>query len=169
MKNRLCLLSFLKGLMLIFFAQAAVADQDSATESSTEFYRVTGNSVDANTFVGYNVYHQVCVRCHGVGGEGSDFAPNLIDSIEYLSPVQFKIKVLHRFAVKFSNEDRVGMEQAMFEEIRKQNQRDEGALANMPRWENNPMVSENIQNIYRYLKARADGVIGADKPDLLKD
>ncbi|MFT5350535.1 MAG: hypothetical protein ACI909_003586 [Planctomycetota bacterium] len=57
----------------------------------------------------------------------------------------------------------------MFEEILKQEHRDQGELANMPRWEYNPLVSKYVQNIYRYLKARSDGVIGPDKPELLDE
>lgn len=57
----------------------------------------------------------------------------------------------------------------MFEEILKQEQRDRGELANMPPWDNNPVIKENVHNIYRYLKARSDNVIGPNKPGLLKE
>jgi hypothetical protein len=169
MKNPVYFRSILETVILIFISHSALADNDSERKSETEYYRVIGGDVDSKTFIGYNAFHHVCVGCHGVGGEGSELAPDLSESIEYLSPAQFKIKVLHKFAVKFSPDERIEMEQAMFEEIRKQQHRDRGELANMPRWQNNPMVSQNIQNIYRYLKARADGVIGPDKPGLLKD
>jgi mono/diheme cytochrome c family protein len=154
---------------MVFLTQSALANNDSGEISETEYYRVVGDKVDAETFVGYNVYHNVCVGCHGVGGDGSELAPNLTESLEYLNPTQFKIKVLHKFAVKFSKDEWIDMQQAMFEEIRKQENRDHGDLANMPSWQNNPMVSQNIQNIYRYLKARADGVLGPEKPALLNN
>ena len=71
--------------------------------------------------------------------------------------------------MRFTADDWRTMEQALFEEIIRQEKRDQGELANMPRWEYNPMVKEHIKNLYRYLKARADGAIGPDKPGLLKD
>ena len=170
MKNRSCFGIILATIALIFISHSVLAENETGQiKSETEYYRVVNDKVDADTFVGYNAYHHVCVACHGVGGQGSDQAPDLTASLEYLSPTQFKIKVLHKFAVKFSVDEREEMKQAMFTEIRKQQHRDQGKLANMPRWENNPMVNQNIQNIYRYLKARSDGVIGEDKPGLLKD
>jgi len=159
-----------EAFILFFISQSVLAENlKEQIKSETEYYRVINGKVDADTFIGYNVYHYACVACHGVGGQGSDQAPDLTASIEYLNPTQFRIKVLHKFAVKFSVDDRENMEQAMFAEIRKQLHRDQGELANMPSWENNPMVNQNIQNIYRYLKARSDGVLGEDKPGLLKE
>ena len=170
MKNKSYFGIILETIALLFISHSVLAENEAGQiTSETEYYRVVNDKVDADTLVGYNAYHYVCVACHGVGGRGSDQAPDLTASLEYLSPTQFKIKVLHKFAVKFSVDDRENMEQAMFTEIRKQQHRDEGELANMPGWENNPMVNQNIQNIYRYLKARSDGVIGEDKPGLLKD
>ena len=170
MKNTGFFQIILQAFVSIFFAQSVLAENEAGQiQAETEYYRVVNDKVDGETLVGYNAYHNVCVACHGVGGQGSDQAPDLRSSLEYLSPAQFKIKVLHKFAIKFSVDDRENMEQAMFTEIRKQQHRDQGELANMPRWENNPMVNQNIQNIYRYLKARSDGVIGEDKPGLLKD
>jgi hypothetical protein len=170
MKNTDYFRIILGAFVLIFNSQSVLAENEKGQiKSKTEYYRVVNGKVDADTFIGYNAYHHACVACHGVGGEGSDQAPDLTASLEYLNPTQFKIKVLHKFAMKFSVDDRKNMEQAMFTEIRKQQYRDQGELANMPRWENNPIINQNIQNIYRYLKARSDGVIDEDKPGLLKD
>ena len=77
--------------------------------------------------------------------------------------------MLHRKILRFTGDDWRLMEQALMEEIVKQEKRDEGELATMPRWEYNPVVKEHVQNIYRYLKARADGVIGPGKPGILKE
>ncbi len=89
--------------------------------------------------------------------------------MERLNPKEFEIKVLHKFAVEFSTDDWKNLEDEMLEEVLKQQQRDQGELANMPRWENNPVVKDNVQKIYRYLKARSDGALGPDKPGLLKE
>lgn len=157
---------------LVLFAlisQAALADNDTPQEFNKEYYHVMDGKVDPATFIGWNVFHHVCVGCHGVGAVGSELAPDLTRSINKLSPDQFNIKVLHKYAVRFTTDDWRDIEQAMFEEILKQEQRDSGELTNMPRWENNPVVRENVQNIYRYLKARSDGVIGPGKPEILKE
>jgi len=39
----------------------------------------------------------------------------------------------------------------------------------MPRWENNPIIKDHLQNNYSFLKARADGAIGTGKPEILKE
>ena len=155
--------------ILLIITQTVFADNESSQKYETEYYRAENGKIDPDTFLGYNVYHHVCVACHGVGGVGTDLTPDLTESLDYLSPVQFEIKVLHKFAIIFSTDDWLNMEQAMFEEIVKRKQQEQSEMVDMPRWEYNPMVSRNVQNIYRYLKARSDGVIGTDKPGLLKD
>ena len=152
---------------MLLASQATYANGESALES--EYYTVENGKVDPATFIGWSVYHQVCVGCHGVGAVGSELAPNLTESIQRLSPAEFRIKVLHQYAINFTTDDWRDMEQAMFEEIRKQEHRDKGELEDMPRWENNPIVKENVENVYRYLKARSDGAIGPDKPEILKN
>jgi len=76
---------------------------------------------------------------------------------------------MHTTIVRFTGNDWQNMEETMFEEIVKQGHRDAGELETMPRWRHNPAIKANVKNIYRYLKARADGVIGADKPGILKE
>lgn len=156
-------------LVLSPLCQSAMASGNADGEISTEYYKVIDNKVDPETFIGWRVYHNVCVECHGVGGTGTDVAPDLTQSIKKLSPEEFRIKVLHTYAVRYTLDDWRTMEQAMYEEIIKQEQRDRGMLETMPRWQYNPAVRENIQNIYRYLRARSDGAIGDKKPGILKD
>ncbi|NKB37962.1 MAG: hypothetical protein GKR93_12495 [Gammaproteobacteria bacterium] len=168
MKTSNYLIISLQAIAFICISQSALAS-DSDKRVDTEFYSARGDNVDADTFRGYVTYHQTCVRCHDVGGVGSEDIPDLTVSVDRLSPANFRIKVLHKFAVKFSSDDWTHLEQSMFEEIRKQEKRDNNELTNMPSWENNPIVAANVQNIYRYLKARADGAIGTEKPGLLKE
>lgn len=168
MTNSVYRLVFIQAIALVFASQSIQAS-DTSKRIDTEYYSVKGNEVDADTFLGYTTYHQTCVRCHGVGGTGSPGMPDLTQAIDRMSPARFKIKVLHRVAIRFSPDDWHNLEQAMFEEIRKQEQRNNKEMATMPRWENNPMVGRNVMNIYRYLKARADGVLGPEKPEILSD
>lgn len=155
--------------LFLFILVLPVPAAAAGNTAQTDHYRVVDGKVDPDTLIGYNVFHQVCVGCHGVGGVGMEPNPDLTRSMERLSAELFRIKVLHKFAVRFSTDDWKDMEQSMLEEIRKQEKRDRGELITMPHWENNPMVTNNVYRVYRYLKARADGVIGPDKPGLLKD
>lgn len=169
MRNKLNFIeSFILFLLLALISLTVLANDKTPQEKKSEYYQVIGNKVDPATFVGWNVYHNTCVRCHGVGGVGTESAPDLTVSADRLSPAQFRIKVLHKTIVKFTSDDWRSMEQAMFEEIAKQEKRDKGEIDTMPRWEYNPSVNENVHNIYRYLKARADDAIGPDKPGIIK-
>jgi cytochrome c5 len=154
--------------LLTLLNQFAFANDKTSEVIETEHYRTVNGKVDPKTFIGWNVYHQVCVRCHGVGAVGDETAPDLTESIERLSPGQFKLKVLHTKIVKFTGDDWRAMEEAMLVEIEKHERRSRGELETMPRWKYNPAVTANVNNIYRYLKARADGVIGEGKPGILK-
>ena len=159
---------FLSVLLLTLINQFALANDHASKELKNEYYQTVNGKVDAATFIGWSMYHNACVGCHGVGGVGSEAAPDLTEVADRLSPEQFRLKVMHTNIVRFTGDDWRNMEEALFEEIVKQEKRDSGALEQMPRWKHNPAVKANVQNIYRYLKARADGVIGADKPGLLK-
>ncbi|MFT5394921.1 MAG: mono/diheme cytochrome c family protein [Gammaproteobacteria bacterium] len=155
-------------LLLVSINQIALANEHGHQVVKTDLYQVSHGKVDAATFIGWSMYHNACVNCHGVGGVGSDMAPDLTEIADRLSPEQFRLKVMHNTIVRFTGDDWRNMEQALFEEIAKQEKRDSGELETMPRWKHNPAVTANIKNIYRYLKARADGAIGTEKPGILK-
>lgn len=148
--------------LLVLLSQLALANDHS------ELYQAKDGKVDSATFVGWKVFHHTCVGCHGVGAVGSEIAPNLTEMINRYSPEQFRLKVLHTTIVRFTADDWLNMEESMYKEIAKQESRDKGELEKMPRWKYNPTVTAYVTNIYRYLKARADGVIGPDKPGILK-
>jgi Cytochrome C oxidase, cbb3-type, subunit III len=148
--------------ILMLLSQIALANDNS------EYYQAKDGKVDAATFIGWSTYHSVCVGCHGVGAVGSEIAPDLTEIADRLSPEQFRLKVMHRTIVKFTTDDWLNMEESMYKEIAKQEIRDKGVLETMPRWKYNPMVTRNVTNIYRYLKARAANAIGPKKPGVLK-
>ena len=154
---------FIQLLFLSLLGQSAFANGDS------EFYKAKDGNVDPATFIGWSAFHNTCVSCHGVGATGTEAGPDLTEITDRLSPAQFRLRVLHRKVLRFTSDDWRAMEQALYEEIIKQEKRDQGELAKMPRWEYNPVVTEYVDNIYRYLKARADGAIGPDKPGILKE
>lgn len=149
--------------LLVSLSQIALAND------SSQNFQAEDGKVDPATFIGYTTFNSVCVGCHGVGAVGTEVAPDLTTaSMDRLSPEQFRLKVMHRTIVKFTTDDWLNMEESMYKEIAKQESRKTGALESMPRWQHNPMVTRNVDNIYRYLKARSANAIGPGKPGILK-
>lgn len=100
-------------------------------------YTVTdGNQLDAETYKGFQLYRNWCARCHGTYGQGLA-GPNLADSLNKISYEEYLQTVTK------GKMGQIGM---------------------MPAWEGNQQVMDGREHIYRYLKARADGAIGAVKP-----
>lgn len=152
-------------LLSVGFINSPLAGGESDSNIVTKYYWVKDGKVDASTFIGWSLFHNTCVDCHGVGGVGSELAPDLTKSIEKLSPVEFTTKVFHRYSMPVG--DRTDMTNAIMAEVQKDAQRDSGELERMPQWKNNPLVRAHVLNIYGYLKARHDGVIGPERPELL--
>lgn len=104
-----------------------------ALESGEPTYKISKDgTIDWATYEGYKRYHSECHTCHGPNGLGSTFAPALADSLKTMTYDQFKQTVSsgRTFA------DRV-----------------------MPAFATNPNVMCYVDDIYTYLKARADGVL----------
>jgi len=169
MREKLCSASLIKlglvTLLSVGFIVLPLADEKSSSNIVTEYYWVKDGKVDASTFIGWSLFHNTCVSCHGVGAGGSELAPDLTQSVEKLSPVEFTTKVFHRYSMPVG--DRTDMTNAIMAEVRKDEMRDSGELEKMPKWKNNPLVRAHVLNIYGYLKARHDGVIGPDRPELM--
>jgi len=94
-------------------------------------YKVAeGNKVDAQTLSGWKTWRAMaCERCHGAAQEGM-VGPSLVNSLKVLSKDEFKATVLKGRVEK-----------------------------GMPNFDSSKMVSENIDNLYAYLKGRSDGAI----------
>jgi len=94
-------------------------------------YQVTdGYKVDANTMKGFRAWRQAaCDRCHGPNQEGM-VGPSLINSLKTLTKDQFVTTV-------------------------KDGRLDKG----MPSFGTNAAVTDNIDQLYAYLKGRSDGAI----------
>jgi len=100
-------------------------------------YSVTnGHELDADTYNGFKLYRNWCARCHGTYGQGM-VGPNLAESLNNISKEDFFSTV----------EDGKT-----------------GTIGSMPAWSSNPEVMAGREQLYRYLKARADGAIGEVKP-----
>ncbi len=103
-----------------------------------------GKKVDMATYKGYLYYGDLCMRCHGPDGLGSSYAPNLTQSLKVMTKEQVENTVINgRKEVNTAN-DRV-----------------------MPSFGTNEDAVTNLDNIYSYLKARSDGVLGRGHPEHL--
>ena len=98
-------------------------------------YQIVDGRVDARTYNGFRRYHAGCNHCHGPDGMGSTVGPSLIDR---LPPIErFRGIVLNGVS--------------------------EGSAV-MKGFEGDPNVSPYLDDIYAYLQARTDGVLGRGRP-----
>jgi methanol metabolism-related c-type cytochrome len=109
-------------------------------------YTIKDGKVDKATYNGWRRYTESCLRCHGPDGAGSSYAPSLADSLKTMSEDQFKEVVVNgRKNVNTANENY------------------------MPAFGEVEDVMLYLDDIYAYLKARADGVLGRGRPERFDD
>lgn len=112
------------------------------TPNGTPTYHIAKDgTVDWYTYSGFRRYHSTCHVCHGPDGLGSTFAPALADSLKTMTYEQFADIVVN--GRKNVN-------------TRSQNE--------MPSFGMDPNVMCYLDDIYVYLKARADGALGRGRP-----
>ncbi len=131
-------------------------------------YRIVGGKVDRGTYTGWRLFHTACYGCHGVGGVGTDLAPNLVERIKELTPRAFAAKVLTSYRIvqpadASSAADRSAALDALIEEVLRRERSPRSVIA-MPAWDDNPAVSPHVLDLYAYLSARADGKLGPGRP-----
>ena len=119
------------------------AEGNQATEKP---YTITDGKVDKKTFNGWRRYTESCLRCHGPDGAGSSYAPPLIDSVKHMTQDEFnEIVVNGRTNVNAASE------------------------SVMPPFGEVEDVVTYLDDIWAYLKARADGVLGRGRPPRIGD
>jgi methanol metabolism-related c-type cytochrome len=118
-----------------------------ADKNGNPTYKVSEDgTVDWYTFSGYRRYHSDCHVCHGPNGEGSSYAPALANSLKTLSYVDFNNIVTNgRKDVNAAN-DKV-----------------------MPAFATNLNVMCYLDDIYVYLRARANDAIPGGRPPKHED
>ena len=84
---------------------------------------------------GFRAFSQ-CQVCHGLDGNGSSFAPSLVDKLKSIDRARFDDVVTNGF---------------------------KGQVGVMPGWKENPNVMKYLDQLYAYLKARSDGALPAGK------
>lgn len=108
-------------------------------------YVVKEGKVDFGVYNGYRRYHSSCHTCHGPDGLGSSYAPALVDSI--------------------GNIGYEGFIQAVVFGIQNVNAAQQSV---MPAFAEDQNVTEHVDDIWAYLKGRADGVVGRGRPQRLE-
>jgi hypothetical protein len=134
---------------------------------------VVEGRVDAATMRGWQVFHQACYVCHGVDAVGTDVGPNLVERVKHMSATEFALKVLNRYRITMpmseaTAESMAAWREAMIAEMERHERGEHGRLV-MPAWERNFRVRPHLIDIYAYLQARADGVLGTGEPELMPD
>jgi mono/diheme cytochrome c family protein len=126
-------------LVLIFGATAS-AQAQTAPGAGAPLYTVKeGYKVDAETMKGFRAWRAAaCDRCHGANQEGM-VGPSLLAGMKTLSKEEF---------VKTVTNGRL----------------DKG----MQSFGNSPIVMENMNQLYAYLKGRSDGAITRAKVEEIK-
>jgi methanol metabolism-related c-type cytochrome len=128
----------------------AVAASDNGKYSDKNgdpTYKISPDgTVDWYTYSGFRRYHSDCHVCHGPNGEGSSYAPALADSLKTMAYSDFVNVVTNgRKNVDAAN-DKV-----------------------MPEFASNVNVMCFIDDIYVYLRARANNAIPGGRPPKHED
>jgi methanol metabolism-related c-type cytochrome len=123
---------------------AAVKNEDGKyldKEGNPTFNVAADGTVDWYTYSGYRRYHSECHVCHGPDGEGSTYAPGLKDTLKTMSYGDF-------VGVVASGRKNVGS----------------GKESVMPALGDNPNVACYMDDVFVYLRARANDVVGRARP-----
>jgi len=128
----------------IFGTSLAIAAESG--QSAQKPYTIENGKVDKKTYNGWRRYTESCMRCHGPDGAGSSYAPDLVDSARRMTQDQFnEIVVNGRTNVNSASENV------------------------MPPFGTVEDVMSYLDDIWDYLKARADGVLGRGRPPRIGD
>jgi len=96
--------------------------------------------VNKQTYIGWRTFTASCLRCHGQDAVGSTFAPSLLERMNEIDKAQFMTSVAEGYT---------------------------GEIGVMPPWKDNPNVNKRYEELYAYLRARADGALPPGRPKRL--
>jgi mono/diheme cytochrome c family protein len=130
-------------VLVIGSGLALAAERNEASEKA---YTVQDGKVDKKTFNGWRRYTESCLRCHGPDGAGSSYGPDLVDSAKRLTQDEFNEIVVN---------GRTNVSAA--------------TTSVMPPFGEVEDVVIYLDDIWAYLKARADGALGRGRPPRIGD
>lgn len=140
----------MKLLLVLFLLGAFLAPRHGlAAESNPPAkkpYTFENGKVDKKTYNGWRRYTESCMRCHGPDGAGSSYAPDLVDSVKHMTQDDFNEVVVNGRTNVSVSSDKV-----------------------MPPFGTVEDVMDYLDDIWAYLKARADGVLGRGRPSRIGD
>ncbi len=111
-------------------------------ENDIPKYTVKDGKVDKGTYNGYRRFHGTCHACHGQDAMGTSFGPALTESLKTVDYDTFVKTVMEGRQVTDAT----------------------GAVKAMPSFGKDPNISKHLDDIYRYLTARADGALPPGRP-----
>jgi mono/diheme cytochrome c family protein len=129
---------------LILAAGLALVTQ--TTRAAEKPYTIENGKVDKKTFNGWRRYTESCLRCHGPDGAGSSYGPDLVESVKHMSQDEFNEVVVN---------GRSNVSAA--------------TTSVMPPFGEVEDVVTYLDDIWAYLKARSDGVLGRGRPPRIGD
>ncbi len=138
------LLLVLLWLSLLLGSEPGLAAE--AAQPAQKPYTVQNGKVDKKTYNGWRRYTESCMRCHGPDGAGSSYAPDLVDSAKHMTQDDFNEIVVNGRTNVSASSDKV-----------------------MPPFGTVEDVMDYLDDIWAYLKARADGVLGRGRPPRIGD
>jgi mono/diheme cytochrome c family protein len=109
-----------------------------------QYHQAPRDTIDNNSYQGWKQFELNCSRCHGEYGVGSSFAPALIVSLKDGGTIPTKELFIQTVCA---------------------GRPDKG----MPGWCALGLEMDKIQNMYSYLKLRADGKVGIGRPAVKAD
>lgn len=124
-------------------------------------YRMVNGRVDVGTYTGWRIFHSACHTCHGVDAVGTARAPDLIESVQRMTPRVFVRTVLRSYGLiagvgaqtqSDSAEAEEKIDRAMDPE------RTQGNEVSMPAWGEDKLVRPHVLDLFAYLTARAHGL-----------
>jgi mono/diheme cytochrome c family protein len=107
-------------------------------------------------YLGWRVFQDKCVACHGADAMGTAGAPDLLPRVREMGPRRFAGLVLARYDWNLPDGDREAMTEQLLQGRR--------ALLTMPAWQGEPRVDTHNMDLYAYLAARAEGRLGTGRP-----
>ncbi len=117
----------------------AAGARDAGAQTRDQYHAAPKDTVAQDVYNGWKQYELNCARCHGEYAVGTSFAPSLIVSLKEGGTVPTK---------------------EMFVTTVCAGRPDKG----MPAWCALGLDMEKIENIYKYVKGRADKKISAGRP-----
>jgi mono/diheme cytochrome c family protein len=128
------------GAMIAAPVSAPLADEGD-DDGVPQYVVKDDGSVNKATYQGYRRYHMECHRCHGADGLGH-LAPDLVNSLKTMDYETFMDIAVNGVEANIKSTGGV-----------------------MPGFGTNPNLGPYLDNIYMYLKARADGKLATGRPD----